>query len=169
VEQQVVAVSELSQVLIDSFQGEQILSFVIGELSKPTENGHFITEALQHVIEIDKKTTDQPPLQELAVHWIIMCLDNFIQIVAIPGGEKHALFSLTCLLLLACKNSMRTIFLHDLYYTPNIESQIETIFLFAGVEFYVMLETTQQKDFILALSKITKGPYRALLALIEKK
>jgi len=54
-EQQVVAVSELSQVLIDSFQGEQILSFVIGELSKPMENGHFITEALQHVIDLDKK------------------------------------------------------------------------------------------------------------------
>jgi hypothetical protein len=38
-EQQVQAVSELAQVLIDCFDADQIMSFIFGELSRPVNNG----------------------------------------------------------------------------------------------------------------------------------
>jgi len=70
--------------------------------------------------------------------------------------------------MVACQHSMRKIFLHDLYYTPNIGNSIETIFLFAGVEFYLILDSNQKNTFTLALAKMTKGPYKSLLAILDK-
>eukprot|EP01127_Copromyxa_protea_P019537 TRINITY_DN6373_c0_g1_i1.p1 TRINITY_DN6373_c0_g1~~TRINITY_DN6373_c0_g1_i1.p1 ORF type:complete len:2698 (-),score=600.86 TRINITY_DN6373_c0_g1_i1:16-7797(-) len=134
-EQQILAVSELAQVFFDCFEGEQILSFIFGELSRPVNNDYLITESLYKLLQVKSRETEEN-LRKLSVQWIVMCVDNFVQIVG-NGGTQHVLLSLTALFLLvgAKHHPVNTVFMNDLYYGHLDKATIEDIFFISGYQF----------------------------------
>jgi len=93
--------------------------------------------------------------KELISHWIIMCLDNFVQLVAL-SREKQALWTLTCLLLIGCRHPMRNILLKDILYGDLTLPLIYDIFVFAGIDYFRNRKGDEKarSDFIRALSKM---------------
>jgi len=164
-DQQLNAVSELAQVLLDSFDGEQIMSFLFGELSKPVNNDHLITEALFKILQVKSKANS---LRPLVINWTIMCLDNFVQI-----GDKHVLLCLSCLFLIIGSKQypINTVLLNDLYYGSLEEKLVQDIFFISGSQFLLSedLPAEGKNTLLTSLKKLNSEPFVSLASEYEAR
>jgi len=84
-----------------------------------------------------------------------MCLDNFVQLIAL-SREQQALWTLTCLLLIGCTHPMRHILLKDILYGDMTQPLLYEIFMFAGIDFFRSPKSDEKarNDFIKALYRM---------------
>jgi len=157
---------------MDSFDIDQILSIFLGEISRPNENGHLITEALARVAESYSKYNKDGPktFQTLAIKWIIMCLENFVQLTCMENNYNQALYNLACFFLISCDSAtlpFQKQLLFDIFHSELEEEVIEEIFLISGVAFSKLLTTDSLQGLAQSFLKIGKEPYLTLVANIQ--
>jgi len=128
VEAEVVA-KLIPRLLVDFFAQEQAMSLILGEFVRTSQQQRpeLVANILFDVIEEYRCDTEK---WDVVIHWISLCLKNFIQMEPIV----YSLWAMSCLFICVSDNLV----LRKLYpEIANDSSRVdEDLFLAAAVEFY---------------------------------
>lgn len=183
--------------LIQSFNPDQMLSMLIGELARPEAGVQNIALILYHTLsklkEIKtvgfsdgsgspRRVAGTSPVQTplflaslsagdidaTVTRWILMCLESFVQLANVPSKLDHAQWALAALFLAASPNPLQRILFFDLIAEQELHVD-NRVFVLAGVDFYCnqAMDINFKRDMVATIKKM-KGPaFQSLCAALE--